>query len=245
MFVKVKGGLATPLLKDIQTHLGGDALNVKPQVGFLFTMGSGLKLMDIAARKAVFEQARIIEPNIKSMSLVEAILIYTKHNKIDTTGVPLKKWLYFKSGLGGDVANERKVFKANKKQKRKKVRLANIEKVTATIYNTVTTKTTTVSFYMQKPWRTLRAKVIKTYGCTCMRCGYRNTKNHVDHIYPRSKYPHLELEFCNLQVLRETCNSDKSNTAIYDMRPPTAKKWQDELKSKVKGFYHQPKLATN
>ena len=42
---------------------------------------------------------------------------------------------------------------------------------------------------------------------------------HVDHIKPRSKYPHLALVFENMQILCEDCNLGKSNVDATDWRP--------------------------
>jgi 5-methylcytosine-specific restriction endonuclease McrA len=41
---------------------------------------------------------------------------------------------------------------------------------------------------------------------------------HVDHILPRSKFPELELDIDNLQVLCEECNLAKSNIDTTDWR---------------------------
>lgn len=41
----------------------------------------------------------------------------------------------------------------------------------------------------------------------------------MDHIKPRSKYPHLELVFNNLQILCKNCNQGKSNIDETDWRP--------------------------
>lgn len=74
------------------------------------------------------------------------------------------------------------------------------------------------SFYMSQPWRELRYKVFKEYGRECMCCGARKHL-HVDHIKPRSRYPTLELEFENLQVLCEDCNLGKLHHDETDWRP--------------------------
>lgn len=201
-------------------------------IGLSFIMAKKKKnntRTDAKTRAVLFSRVKLITGDKSAIKLGKAIEIYTLHHNIEYNKATPKVWLYNESKLWEETAP--------KKTPRVKKETSSVTTKPKLIFG--------VNFYMQKPWRELRAKAIKAYGCTCMRCGYRNTKNHVDHIYPRSKYPHLELEFCNLQVLCETCNSDKSNTVIYDMRPPTAKKWQDELKTKVKGFYHQPKLATN
>ena len=60
-------------------------------------------------------------------------------------------------------------------------------------------------FYNSPEWKALRIKVFQTYPAMCMRCGSKE-KLEVDHIKPRSKYPELELDFDNLQILCRTCN---------------------------------------
>lgn len=76
------------------------------------------------------------------------------------------------------------------------------------------------SFYKSKAWLDLRYRVLNKYGHRCQLCGANNSQSslHVDHIKPRSKYPHLELEFDNLQVLCEKCNFGKSNKYEDDFR---------------------------
>lgn len=73
------------------------------------------------------------------------------------------------------------------------------------------TKTET-SFYNTQAWRSLRFKVLTEQGRSCNLCGTsfeHGTVMHVDHIKPRSKYPHLALDIGNLQVLCEDCNRGK------------------------------------
>lgn len=66
-------------------------------------------------------------------------------------------------------------------------------------------------------WMALRAKVFKTYGKQCMKCG--STENiEVDHIKPRSKFPELRWDFDNLQVLCRRCNILKWNYHDTDYR---------------------------
>lgn len=73
-------------------------------------------------------------------------------------------------------------------------------------------------FYITKEWRQLRYSVLVKYGKICMCCGSKQGYLHVDHIKPRSKFPELELEFSNLQVLCEACNVGKSNQDQTDWR---------------------------
>lgn len=75
-----------------------------------------------------------------------------------------------------------------------------------------------VEFYRTREWYSVRYKAILKYGRVCACCGSLQGPHHVDHIKPRSKYPRLELELRNLQVLCEPCNIGKSNTDETDWR---------------------------
>jgi len=84
------------------------------------------------------------------------------------------------------------------------------------------TKKKKTSFYESKKWRILRYKALSLHGSSCQCCG-RNYKEHnvimhVDHVKPRSKYPSLELELSNLQILCEDCNLGKLNLDETDWR---------------------------
>ncbi len=74
-------------------------------------------------------------------------------------------------------------------------------------------------FYQTEKWLTLKKKVLRTYGCYCMKCFVKRTEIHVDHIRPRSKRPDLELNFNNLQCLCRKCNYEKMNYNEIDYRP--------------------------
>lgn len=74
------------------------------------------------------------------------------------------------------------------------------------------TKAVNKEFYFSDEWRTLRYKALRQHGGCCQCCGNRAMPGnplHVDHIKPRSKYPELELELNNLQVLCADCNLGK------------------------------------
>ncbi len=77
-----------------------------------------------------------------------------------------------------------------------------------------------MSFYYSREWRELRYKVLIRHGRKCMVCNNTDKELHVDHIKPRSKFPKLELEFNNLQVLCADCNVGKSNIYEDDLREP-------------------------
>lgn len=73
-------------------------------------------------------------------------------------------------------------------------------------------------FFYTEEWKLLRVDVFQKYGRKCLRCG-KSQNLHIDHILPRSKYPELELDFDNLQVLCNSCNDKKSNIYYWDYRP--------------------------
>jgi hypothetical protein len=76
-------------------------------------------------------------------------------------------------------------------------------------------------FYRTREWAQARHNTLAKYGAICQCCGTSRASGavmHVDHIKPRSKYPHLELDESNLQVLCELCNIGKSNTLETDWR---------------------------
>jgi len=68
-------------------------------------------------------------------------------------------------------------------------------------------------FYSTREWRELRWKVVEASKGACVVCGRSNKHHgvilHVDHIKPRSKFPELELDQGNMQVLCEECNIGK------------------------------------
>lgn len=76
-------------------------------------------------------------------------------------------------------------------------------------------------FYKTDKWRSLRVKALVKYGRKCCLCGRPASDGvvlHVDHIKPRSKYPALELDINNLQILCEDCNLGKSNKYSEKLR---------------------------
>lgn len=77
-------------------------------------------------------------------------------------------------------------------------------------------------FYKTREWMEVRYHAIKKLGLKCACCGDRGKETifHVDHIKPRSRFPFLELELENLQILCESCNIGKSNTDTIN--------WQNE-----------------
>jgi len=84
-------------------------------------------------------------------------------------------------------------------------------------YNYMSSK----DFYSSKKWREVRYIVLQQSNGTCELCGARASDGvqlHVDHIKPRSKFPELQFNLDNLQVLCDDCNLGKSNYDDTDWR---------------------------
>lgn len=80
-------------------------------------------------------------------------------------------------------------------------------------------------FYASREWREIRYQRFKISGRKCVICQRGDRDGivlHVDHIKPRSKYPELELDLDNTQVLCEDCNLGKSNKDETDWRETTS-----------------------
>lgn len=67
-------------------------------------------------------------------------------------------------------------------------------------------------------WKFLREKVLELQGTKCLCCGKMEESMHIDHIKPKSRYPHLEYMIDNLQVLCSDCNKVKSYVDETDYR---------------------------
>jgi 5-methylcytosine-specific restriction endonuclease McrA len=78
-----------------------------------------------------------------------------------------------------------------------------------------------LTFYDSQEWKDLRYKVLIRDNATCQCCGSTRkdgVRIHVDHIKPRSRFPQLELDENNLQVLCEPCNMGKRARDLTDWR---------------------------
>ncbi len=76
-------------------------------------------------------------------------------------------------------------------------------------------------FYSSPEWLRVRYEALKKYGRRCALCGAtpaNNVQMHVDHIKPRSLYPHIQLSLDNLQILCAPCNMGKGNRDEVDWR---------------------------
>ena len=70
------------------------------------------------------------------------------------------------------------------------------------------------TFYRSREWRRLRYQAFQRYGNKCCVCGRGASDGmvmHVDHIKPRSLYPHLALDIANLQIMCNECNVSNGN----------------------------------
>jgi len=77
-------------------------------------------------------------------------------------------------------------------------------------------------FYNSRDWQACRFDALKKANGCCVLCGRSHREHgvvlHVDHIKPRSKAPHLQLDRSNLQVLCKDCNLGKGNRDDTDWR---------------------------
>lgn len=119
------------------------------------------------------------------------------------------------SGLKAEVADlQRKLEKAEKLTLQTKAALEKSERFAKKFkeYPKYKKGMKSEDFYRTREWRNLRWKILeKSRGC-CEVCG-KGKKHvvllHVDHIKPRSKFPELELDSSNMQILCEECNIGK------------------------------------
>lgn len=88
-------------------------------------------------------------------------------------------------------------------------------------------RATSGDFYQSRAWKELRYRALLQCGGKCQCCGASARSGavlHVDHIKPRSKYPHLQLSLSNLQVLCERCNLGKGAWDSTDWRTSTVQR---------------------
>lgn len=130
-------------------------------------------------------------------------------NKIAT----IRKELWVQKKLHWRMGKKKKKKNKAPQRKVKQEKRAEIKR----LYSGVSDK-----FFESRAWKELRYMAIKRHGRACLACGATNKKLHVDHIKPRSKYPHLAWSLNNLQVLCEECNVGKSNKDETDWRKTDA-----------------------
>ena len=160
--------------------------------------------------------------------------------QLESVGInwpPTKGWQ--KSIIGNDIPEdvraifEREGFRVFKTKRNGKAKPKSMQPKLTQKQKRKLKKHSRHDFYDSQEWRELRYSVLKHYGFKCMACGRSPKKHgvvlHVDHIKPRSKFPELELDPMNLQVLCEDCNLGKLHRYQDDLRPIGAKE-EFELK---------------
>ena len=77
------------------------------------------------------------------------------------------------------------------------------------------------NFFESPEWRDVRYKALLKHGRRCGCCGATPETGailQVDHVKPRSKFPHLALDINNLQILCKDCNMGKGAWDQSDFR---------------------------
>jgi len=79
------------------------------------------------------------------------------------------------------------------------------------------------TFYASWEWKQIRYEALRKYGRKCGCCGWSPEHGGggwivVDHVKPRKKYPELELDIRNMQVLCNYCNMGKGRRFEDDYR---------------------------
>jgi 5-methylcytosine-specific restriction endonuclease McrA len=130
-------------------------------------------------------------------------------------------------GTWGKTLHNGQLYGGKKKRKRSKRNSDDFHCLKADLKKAI--RNATEDFFLSRDWQTLRYQALRMSNGRCELCGRGKPDGvtlHVDHIKPRSKYPHLALELTNLQILCADCNMGKGNRCTRDWRNrPTA----DEL----------------
>ena len=95
-------------------------------------------------------------------------------------------------------------------------------------------------FYKSWEWKRARYEILLEYGAVCMLCCSEH-RIVVDHIKPRSRYPDLELDLNNLQVLCDACNQGKGNHDETDFRPYPFEGRSESERAELKLVYEAEK----
>jgi len=137
----------------------------------------------------------------------------------------LHTWASFAKALGKTYDNDKNLANCQiKKRARKRVEreIHNYFSDNEIMKIQTEQKQKNISFYESVEWRKVRYNVLRKYGGKCQLCGRSYKENgvviHVDHIKPRSKYPELELDENNLQILCSDCNLGKLARDEIDWR---------------------------
>ena len=90
-------------------------------------------------------------------------------------------------------------------------------------------------FYASWEWKRVRYEALKRHGAKCMLCGATandGARICVDHIKPRAKYPELQIDIMNLQILCNDCNMGKGR---WDETDWAFENWKNNAKNIPEG----------
>ena len=201
-------------------------LGIRLAVGFAFvsTQLAGRCLPNNA-------QAQRFAPALLVAGIVTGSYVVADLSKLSLLWVAIP--LAIVAGIAGWVLSNRAEREAE--EARRIERLANIQRATE-IYQqyeaspySLNDPSFRAKFRRYWDWSTIRAVVISSWrqgDKRCNGCGtfIRGKSIHVDHIQPRSKYPHLRYLKSNLQVLCDRCNRHKHDYDGDDWREVVAER---------------------
>jgi len=71
-------------------------------------------------------------------------------------------------------------------------------------------------FFESRQWISIKSAMYAIFSKECMKCKKTKVILNIDHVKPRHKYPSLELDIYNCQILCRECNLEKfTDTADY------------------------------
>lgn len=141
-------------------------------------------------------------------------------SKIEKSGLSKSKCIFCRNPFidRGTKANKRSICSSGCRKKQRIKKKNEAVKIIKPAYRPLQSK----DFYECDEWRRLRYKALRLHNASgrkgCCLCGSEKKPYHVDHIKPRSKYPDLEWDLGNLQILCLECNLGKSNEFEDDWR---------------------------
>lgn len=104
-----------------------------------------------------------------------------------------------------------------------------------------------IEFKKYWDWSSVRAEVVREWSReadSCTACGkkvFNRINLHVDHIQPRSKYPHLRYLKSNLQILCSRCNLRKHDYDGDDWEDVIAQRDKEKRRIARKKYYKKRK----
>lgn len=143
-------------------------------------------------------------------------------------------WVDAKEKLRIKREENKEARKLEKKRRRAAARAARSAVKYKSASPAPTYKQRAIEFYASDEWRKLRYRALQVCGAKCQCCGASGRDGatmHVDHVKPRYKFPELELELTNLQVLCADCNIGKGAWDKTDWRTDADREALEHMKS--------------